>query len=486
MLPISKLKSNFLKTQIDNTASAIESDEVGGRVAAIICDGNRVNQKFFKLHQTMNGKPWLSVDGTFLLFDYVHLFKNIRNLWITEKMQELKYMDNGCERIAKWAHIAELFNVEHGDSPFLRLSTLDYVSVFPRPIERQKVSTVLKVFSEKTIAALRLHSKVGGLDGAEDTAIFMEKVLKWWKILNVKSPFMDERSLDSNVAPICDPNDSRLQYILDFGKMALDMAGKQGSRVKQLSRDTSNAIYNTCQGIVELCKYLLGSTHEYVLLGTFSTDPLEKEFGKLRQGSGGASFINVQNCIEKLRINKCMLLITLKKSINEIILEDEAHHCPSCSYHLCEKGCLTVASLPDLEDSLSSENKMALVYIAGYVTRKDGELSEEELLGQTNYYFQRYGDYVKSLDKGGLNIPSDIACQWAIFSYIIFDSVKDNVCRHSLTNILLYVSEFFEFEMQRQHCVILTNILLKNNCIVSTPLSTKEGALKCIKLSLDF
>jgi hypothetical protein len=53
---------------------------IGGEIA-IICDGNRVNQNF----ETYSDKPWRTKDNIFLLFDYVHLLKNIRNNWSTEK-----------------------------------------------------------------------------------------------------------------------------------------------------------------------------------------------------------------------------------------------------------------------------------------------------------------------------------------------------------------------------------------------------------------
>ena len=81
--------------------------------------------------------------------------------------------------------------------------------------------------------------------------------------------------------------------------MALNMAGSQGSHKKQLSKNTATAVHHTCNGIVS---HLLATSHRYVLLWQFSTDPLKKEFGKLRQGSGGTYFINVQQCIEKLHI----------------------------------------------------------------------------------------------------------------------------------------------------------------------------------------
>ena len=152
-------------------------------------------------------------------------------------MKELQYYDNGIKRIAKWDHIIQLFKLEN--STLFKLSELDHVSVYPRPIERQKVSTCLKVFCEKTYKALLIHPSLCNSE-VNDTAIFIKKVITWWKILNVKSLYMDDRFRDPTLGAIYDPNDSRLQTILDFGNMELEMAGKQGHRVKQLSQDTAN------------------------------------------------------------------------------------------------------------------------------------------------------------------------------------------------------------------------------------------------------
>ena len=82
------------------------------------------------------------------------------------------------------------------------------------------------------------------------------------------------------------------------------MAGSQGNRRKQLSQNTATAIHHTCNRIVSLWRQILATSHKYVLLRKFSTDSLEKEFGKLHQGSGGTYFINVQQCIEKLHIKQ--------------------------------------------------------------------------------------------------------------------------------------------------------------------------------------
>ena len=81
------------------------------------------------------------------------------------------------------------------------------------------------------------------------------------------------------------PLDERLNTILQFGEMTLRMKGGQGKHCKQFTRDTAQTIHHTCNGIVSLCRSLLQVSHNYVLLGTFQTDPIEKEFWKLHQGS---------------------------------------------------------------------------------------------------------------------------------------------------------------------------------------------------------
>ena len=89
--------------------------------------------------------------------------------------------------------------------------------------------------------------------------------------------------------------------------------------------------------MVDLCRHLLATSHVYVGLGMFTTDFLEKEFGKLRQGSGGTYFISVHQAIEKLHIKQSSLLLSLDVDINELNVES-GHQCPSCTYLLCEEG----------------------------------------------------------------------------------------------------------------------------------------------------
>ena len=88
--------------------------------------------------------------------------------------------------------------------------------------------------------------------------------------------------------------------ITQFGDMCKKMISLTGKRVKQLTGDTALAIYQRCNGLVELSRHLLSTTHQYVALGKFTTDKLEKSFSKLCQGCGCTYFITVQQILEKL------------------------------------------------------------------------------------------------------------------------------------------------------------------------------------------
>ena len=82
MIPVTKLTSNFLNEQTEMMMEAIT--EAGGTVRALICDNNRTNQALFRKIPTIANKPWRTAQ-VFLLYDYVHIIKNIRNNWLRER-----------------------------------------------------------------------------------------------------------------------------------------------------------------------------------------------------------------------------------------------------------------------------------------------------------------------------------------------------------------------------------------------------------------
>ena len=352
----------------------------------------------------------------------------------------------------------------------------------PKPVERQKVYTCLRVFCEETYTALRVHPEMKEED-VHGTALFLEKVVAMWKILNVKSIGKDIRHNNPLEAEIRSTDDPRLQYLLDMADMFLNMTKTPGGkRSKTLTKDTGTGLHHTLHGIVELTRQQLETTHEYVTTNDFCSDPIEASYGIIREGTGGTYFITVQNCMEKLDIAKTKLLLQLNADVYNFT-EDIGHYCEKCKYFMDEHASEIFHSLEQLEGEIPDATKMSLCHMAGYVTRKDPAETEERLLGTTTFYFQKYGKFTNSLDRGGLKVPTDTACQWTFFGYIMFNAVKEVVCRKSLTNLLMIISDIHTFNMERRHGLILSNMFFKNHCVQNTPRSTKEAKQKVLKLS---
>ena len=211
-------------------------------------------------------------------------------------MGELNFEHEGKIYTAKWSHLVKLYQLElvatrttngiHG------LSSLNEVAVRPKPVERQNVSTCLRIFSDETLHALKVNP---GLDQqeVEGTITFVQKVNTMWKMLNVRSRNKDVIRNDQRMAEVRKTDDPKLTELLDISTMFGNMCkNSPGKRQKTLTRETGRGLVHTFTGLMDLCRTLLSRSHQYALIGHFTTDPLEKEFSKLRQGSGGTYFLS--------------------------------------------------------------------------------------------------------------------------------------------------------------------------------------------------
>ena len=104
-----------------------------------------------------------------LLDDYVDFVICLRNKWLTEKCSELEFQFEDIVQTAKCSCLKLLHNAEADE--IVKLPKLDNVAFFPKPIERQKALTCLKVSCDKTTATLEYHSKLDGVN-VSGTAYF--------------------------------------------------------------------------------------------------------------------------------------------------------------------------------------------------------------------------------------------------------------------------------------------------------------------------
>lgn len=113
-----------------------------------------------------------------LLTDTVHLFKSVRNNWETEKSQKISIVYKGKTITGDWSDVIKVYEKEKLN--IVRRTPLTYSTCYPNNMEKQKVSLMLNVFNERTIAALKE-------DGHNGTAEFVSLFTKMWHIVNTKT-----------------------------------------------------------------------------------------------------------------------------------------------------------------------------------------------------------------------------------------------------------------------------------------------------------
>ena len=138
-------------------------------------------------------------------------------------MKELEFDTQNERFVASWNDLIKLYRLERDE--LTKLSLLNEVSFFLKPIERQNVSTCLEVFCEKTIAALKSHPELNPNE-VNGTIKFIEAILSFWKIVSIKYTKGDERHRDPLKKPISSSDDNNLKVLLEIAAIAEKMCCK--------------------------------------------------------------------------------------------------------------------------------------------------------------------------------------------------------------------------------------------------------------------
>ena len=200
--PVNKLTADFQFDVVVKAAAAVE--KCGGIVIGSITDNNKVNQhfcsKFLKVSNSKASHPLDSERSWFLLYDTVHLFKSLRNNWITEKTKTLTF--DGTT-VGSFKDIQDLY--ENEQSNILKTTPLTRSSVYPSRLQLQNVQHVIRVMNDQVVAALKINGK-------EETAQVIEQILRFWKVVNVKSCYEQSRFNDPDRC-VQSPDSTSLQQL---------------------------------------------------------------------------------------------------------------------------------------------------------------------------------------------------------------------------------------------------------------------------------
>ena len=290
--------------------------------------------------------------------------------------------------MAKWKDIIEVYRYEQSSD--LKLTKLDFQSLYPNNVEKQRVQLVCNVFNEKTVVVLVQKN-------IKETASFVRNVTKMWNILNIRSISIGYRLKDNDRLPFTDVNDKRLDFLLRMATIFKQMDNSiKGSRIKGLTNETSNALNQTLVGIVDLIKTLLIRGYKYVLPGKISSDRTEDEFGIYRQSSGGNYLISAEQVFSSFQLERVKLFSKLDITTEE----NRGNDCCSISLEDSEEDLEFVERCFIESSNLNTVERSTLYYICGYVSQKEGiACTDTEDLSLPE------SEFTQNISRGGLSFP---------------------------------------------------------------------------------
>ena len=190
---------------------------IGFKVIGISVDNASANRKFFK-EFLCNGcltdcvQNPLNGEKIYLFFDPTHIIKNIYNNFLTRKKFELPSWSSVVPNAitAKFSDIETVYEKEC-QMPLRIAHRLTETVLNPKSIEKVNVKLALAIFHESTVHALKHY-------GFNETAAFLELILKLWSILNVSNPELGKRKRNVICDPVTSPSDWKLEFLLNFGE----------------------------------------------------------------------------------------------------------------------------------------------------------------------------------------------------------------------------------------------------------------------------
>lgn len=453
--PIKNLDMLFFYESVMKVLSLVE--RAGYRVLAVLSDNNRVNRNMFEkicggTLQPSIPHPLDSQRRLFFLFDSVHLIKCIRNNWINQVDQTLRYPNEctaatGVLSKASFAHLKQIYESEK--TAVIKLAPgLTFTALHPNNLQRQNVGLALRVFDEKLVAALDHFGKSTNSD-LSGTQNFISTIAQLWKICNVKHPLNGQRLNDPFCEPIKGLDDFKLNWLRSFlNWLSAWDSQKIEQRQGVLTRETMFALKHTVATMISLSEYLLttpvcGQLMKYIPLGKFQTDNLEFRFGQYRQMSGANYNVSVTQIMEsekKLKILSIMKVVTAGKS--GITLKDFITGCQaetdSLEINPTDSTCLTpfLSVLNDCDGIIIPDAEMSgIVFIAGYVGFKlkakiDCIDCQLELLTQRtlecDYPVDESFDYLSKIDRGRMTWPTDLMVDIVVQAITVFKVITSD------------------------------------------------------------
>ena len=324
LLPCSTNSAEDLFIVVKSVMSDIEHCNLTKQ--AICTDNYPLNVSLFKLFSRDRNTLTPSVSHPndpnlklFVLFDFVHIIKSIRNNWLNLKDYDHTFTypnplifpnfdDVNKIRAARFQDIRLLYKDEQS-SLIKQAHRLTSKACWPTMLERQNVNLALKVFDTSTYAALTIFNTTHSSSQSQ-TPEFLDIIIKVWKIFNINTTHKHIRLNDEFSKPL-EHNDERFTFLKLIANWLNCWRCRQGKHGK-LSPQTFTSFSHSCLALIEIVNHLTQNCgFDYVLTSRLQNDPIEHHFGLYRMMSGAQYHISYSQILESERRIKLSSMLKL-------------------------------------------------------------------------------------------------------------------------------------------------------------------------------
>ena len=216
-------------------------------------------------------------------------------------------------------------------------------------------------------------------------------------------------------------------------------------------------IYITCQSAIQYHHDMIDNHFlKYTLLSKLSTNPLEREFSRIRAGTGGVRTITIRNVMQKTRIltAKKFLESDAQEAMKMLENVSPSHKCQKCSFSIDhhEDLSLEYASLLEKWSEIKKDAEQKpffeiVNFIAGYVQKRDDHTDIGAKQKKLNKITANTS-FLNEISKGYLITP---CCEMADFVAIacwVFEDLYlyKHTCQKSCIDIFKKILIDFEIE----------------------------------------
>lgn len=285
-----------------------KSEFIGLNVVALISDMGPSNQSLWKKWNITAGRqckvsnyiphPISCTRKLFNVPDVPHIFKNIKNMFMTNKilfindnMQQLYNLPTN--KICS-SHIEDVIHYQE-KLDFILVPKLSQHDLMPNHFQKMKVGNSKNVINHDLNTALRFLSTELNKSEYTTTAWFIDLVDKWFSLMTSRHPVLAISKLQPDIY------EKTIQFLKNFINIITNLEVGH----KRIWKPSQTGAILATSSILDIQKlYLDEKGYHFLLTSRFTQDCLENIFSVLRSKNIVPNALQVKNNLKLLSVNQ--------------------------------------------------------------------------------------------------------------------------------------------------------------------------------------